>query len=88
MAIGALEAAAREGLAVPRDLSLVAWDDSALCQLATPPLSAVSHDIQALGVLAAQTLVTVMEGGMVTTVRAEPAKLVSRGSTNTLISNQ
>jgi DNA-binding LacI/PurR family transcriptional regulator len=83
MAIGALAEAKRIGLAVPSDVSLIAWDDSALCQLADPPLSAVSHDIQAFGVLAAETLVKVLSGAAPTVVRAEPAAVVCRGSLKT-----
>lgn len=81
MALGALNEANRLGLAVPSELSLVAWDDSALCQLAVPPLSAVSHDIQALGELAGCVLVDVLAGAAPRTVLAAPARLVVRGST-------
>ncbi|MFI0723941.1 LacI family DNA-binding transcriptional regulator [Streptomyces sp. NPDC021224] len=79
MALGALHEAARLGLAVPADLSLVAWDDSALCQLAAPPLSAVSHDVQELGELVGATLAGALAGEPATTVRAAPARLVVRG---------
>jgi LacI family transcriptional regulator, repressor for deo operon, udp, cdd, tsx, nupC, and nupG len=84
MALGALQEAGRLGLAVPADLSLVAWDDSALCQLAQPPLSAVSHDVQELGELVGQVLAGQLggtkypPGGNVVT--AAPARLVVRGS--------
>ena len=82
MALGALHEAERVGLAVPRDLSLVAWDDSALCQLAEPPLSAVSHDVQGLGELAGAALADALEGRAPQVVRATPATLVVRGSSN------
>jgi DNA-binding LacI/PurR family transcriptional regulator len=83
MALAALGEAARLGLAVPEDLSLIAWDDSAQCQLASPTLSAVSHDVQASGVLAAETLVSVLADGGAPVVLLPPAELVSRGSSNT-----
>ncbi|MDR1392961.1 MAG: LacI family transcriptional regulator [Bifidobacteriaceae bacterium] len=83
MALGALRAAGQAGIAVPQDLSLIAWDDSAQCQLASPPLSAVSHDVQAAGALAADTLLGVLAGQDATVVRAPPARLVPRGSSNT-----
>ena len=41
--------AAEMGLSVPRDLSLIAWDDSQLCQLTHPNLSAMSHDVFGFG---------------------------------------
>ena len=80
MALGALHEAGRLGLLVPSDLSLVAWDDSALCQLAVPPLSAVSHDVQDLGELAGHTLACALAGAPAATVLATPARLVVRGS--------
>ncbi|MBM9504211.1 LacI family DNA-binding transcriptional regulator [Actinacidiphila acididurans] len=84
MALGALHEAGRRGLAVPADLALVAWDDSALCQLAVPPLSAVGHDVQELGELVGNALAQALAegapaaGGRV--VKAAPARLVARGA--------
>ncbi|MFD0743293.1 LacI family DNA-binding transcriptional regulator [Phytohabitans flavus] len=80
MALGALHEAGRRGLAVPADLSLIAWDDSALCQLAVPPLSAVSHDVQELGELVGHTLADALSSAPPRTVTAPPARLVVRGS--------
>lgn len=81
MALGALGEAARLGLAVPADLSLVAWDDSALCQLAVPALSAVSHDVHTLGELAGAVLGDALAGARrPPVVRAAPARLVIRAS--------
>lgn len=80
MALGALHEASRLGLPVPAGLSLVAWDDSALCQLAEPPLSAVSHDVQALGELVGDTLAEVLSGAVPRVITAAPATLVVRGS--------
>lgn len=80
MALGALNEAARAGLAVPDELSLVAWDDSALCQLAVPALSAVSHDVQALGELVGDTVLGVLAGDAPRVVTAAPAVLVIRES--------
>ncbi|MFG2040577.1 LacI family DNA-binding transcriptional regulator [Dactylosporangium sp. NPDC048998] len=84
MALGALHEAGRLGLAVPADLSLVAWDDSALCQLAVPPLSAVSHDVQELGELVGNTLAGALSGAAPGTVKAAPARLIVRGSSREL----
>ncbi|QAY62789.1 LacI family transcriptional regulator [Xylanimonas allomyrinae] len=80
MALGALQEAARLGLRVPDQLSLVAWDDSALCQLADPPLSAVSHDVQALGEVAGRALADVLRGDPPRVIKAAPALLVARQS--------
>jgi LacI family repressor for deo operon, udp, cdd, tsx, nupC, and nupG len=80
MALGALHEANRRGLAVPADLSLIAWDDSALCQLAVPPLSAVSHDVQELGELVGYALADALASAPPRTVTAAPARLIVRGS--------
>ena len=80
MALGALDEARQLGLAIPDDLSLVAWDDSALCQLAVPSLAAVSHDVQVLGELAGEALADVLGGAPAQVVRATPAQLVARAS--------
>ncbi len=56
MAAAALDVAAERGIVVPDELSVLAWDDSAVCQLATPALSAVSRDVLGLGELVARAL--------------------------------
>jgi LacI family repressor for deo operon, udp, cdd, tsx, nupC, and nupG len=84
MALAALHEAGRLGLSVPADISLVAWDDSALCQLADPPLSAVSHDIQGLGELVGDTMAAALSGDPAKVIKAVPAKLITRGSSSPL----
>ena len=49
MAIAGLGVAQEMGLAVPADLSIVAWDDSTLCRLVHPSLTALRRDIPAYG---------------------------------------
>ncbi|GGM16697.1 hypothetical protein GCM10010129_71120 [Streptomyces fumigatiscleroticus] len=49
MAVAGLSVAAEMGLSVPRDLSLIAWDDSQLCRLTHPTLSAMTHDVFGFG---------------------------------------
>jgi len=69
------------GVAVPDDLSLLAWDDSAVCQLSEPPLSVMDRDVRSLGFAAASALLDVIDGRRVTTVRAPDAVVVERGTT-------
>ena len=54
MAVAGLSVASDLGLSVPHELSLVAWDDSALCRVTHPPLSAVSHDVIGYGAAVAR----------------------------------
>ena len=82
MAVAGLDAAIRRGVSVPRELSILAWDDSILCRLASPPLSAMSHDVRGLGALAASTLLTVVDGGAPKDVTAPLAEFIARGSTD------
>jgi DNA-binding LacI/PurR family transcriptional regulator len=82
MAVAGTRAAAELGLRVPGDLSVVAWDDSILCQLAQPPLTAVSRDIEEYGAHGARMLIELIDGGAADTdVRDHAPSLVIRKST-------
>ena len=45
LAVTGLGVAQQMGFSVPDDVSIVAWDDSLLCQVVHPPLTTVSRDI-------------------------------------------
>lgn len=62
MAVAGLSVAAEMGLRVPDDVSLLAWDDSQLCRLTHPTLSAMSHDVHGFGAEVARTLFGVITG--------------------------
>ncbi|GHH32506.1 LacI family DNA-binding transcriptional regulator [Streptomyces umbrinus] len=62
MAVAGLSVAAEMGLSVPGDVSLLAWDDSQLCRLTHPTLSAMSHDVHGFGAEVARTLFDVVTG--------------------------
>lgn len=81
MAIAGLSVAQEMGLAVPGDLSIVAWDDSPLCQLVHPPLTALGRDIPAYGARAARHLLAAIAGESVAGFQDETAHLTPRGST-------
>ncbi|AGZ45204.1 LacI family DNA-binding transcriptional regulator [Actinoplanes friuliensis] len=81
MAIAALAVAQEAGFAVPAELSIVAWDDSPVCGLVHPPLTALTRDIVAYGSHAARLLLAVIGGEQVGSRLDEPAHLVVRGST-------
>jgi DNA-binding LacI/PurR family transcriptional regulator len=82
MAIAGLAVAQEMGLAVPGDLSIVAFDDSPLCQLVHPPLTALTRDIAAYGAQAAEQLLTVIGSKDGPSSReAAKARLTPRGST-------
>jgi len=81
MAVAGLAVAQEMGLGVPADLSIVAWDDSPLCSLVHPPLTALSRDIAEYGAHAARQLLAAIAGEKVRDVEAGSAHLTPRGST-------
>ena len=85
LAIGALQAAAERGIAVPGELSVVGFDDSPVAALATPALTTVAQPQAEKGRLAAKWLLEAIESGNVTRTRRRreilPTKLVERNST-------
>jgi DNA-binding LacI/PurR family transcriptional regulator len=81
MAIAALSAAQRAGLAVPGDLSIVAWGDSALCELVHPSVTALRWDTAEAGARAARLLSQAAGGGAAGSFQEGPPVLMIRGST-------
>jgi len=61
-AIGVMRAAADLGLAVPRDLSIVGFDDIPLAKLVMPRLTTVGQPVREIGVLAMQLLLDLLSG--------------------------
>jgi len=82
MALGAIRATKRAGKSVPRDLSVVGYDDSAFMNCTDPPLTTVRQPIEAMGRAAVDLLVDLIGGGQVgdDELLFEP-ELVVRGST-------
>lgn len=81
MAVAGLAVAAEMGLSVPDDVSLLAWDDSQLCRITHPPLSAMSHDVHGFGAEAARTLFGVITGDGPGSHPVPTPVLTPRGST-------
>lgn len=81
MAVAGASVAAGRGIAVPGALSIVAWDDSALCRVTHPRLTALVRDTPGFGRLAAQELLAVLDGGPLRTVQGELPHLEAREST-------
>ena len=92
MAIGAMSAARGSGLAVPRDLSVVGFDDVDIAAHVEPPLTTVHQPIRQKGAEAARLLLAGIERrageGVGTSDHGPerlrlPTRLVIRGSTTT-----
>ncbi|GAB3803143.1 LacI family DNA-binding transcriptional regulator [Micromonospora zhanjiangensis] len=81
MAAAALNVAHEMGVAVPDDLSIVAGDDSQLCFLVRPALTALSWDIPAFGVRTARVLLDMIDGRSPRSAQVASPRLVVRAST-------
>ena len=62
MALGAIRAAKRAGLNVPRDVSVVGFDDSALMNCIDPPLTTVRQPIEPMCRMIIELLVSQIAG--------------------------
>ena len=63
MAAAGLGVAQRVGVRVPDGVSIISWDDSALCELMHPALTALRRDIAGAGSTAARMLLEFAAGG-------------------------
>ncbi|MER7837134.1 LacI family DNA-binding transcriptional regulator [Streptomyces sp. NPDC096040] len=81
MAVAGVAAAAELGYSVPDDVSVVSWEDSALCRMVKPWLSALSRDSAEFGRVAAHELTSLLDGGSARAVRVPVPRLTVRGST-------
>ncbi|TQS20480.1 LacI family DNA-binding transcriptional regulator [Microbispora sp. KK1-11] len=81
MAVAGLSVAQEMRLDVPADLSVVAWDDSPLCQVVRPPLTVLTRDIPAYGAHAAQRLLALIDDVETRPLEDEAPRLTTRGST-------
>lgn len=84
MAVAGLGVAREMGVEVPGQLSIVAWDDSVLCQVVHPSLTAVARDVVACGREVARMLAQAVEGRSVGSRETAPGELQPRGSTGPL----
>lgn len=62
MALGAIRAARGLGLEVPRDISVVGFDDSPLIAFTDPPLTTIRQPVLAMGQAAVRTLLEEIGG--------------------------
>jgi DNA-binding LacI/PurR family transcriptional regulator len=84
-AVAGLGVAHELGIAVPDQLSIVAWDDSPLCRLTHPALTSLTRDITAYGSQCAEVLLSIIgadsQADRAFSVQSRPAQLSPRGST-------
>ena len=83
MAIGALVAFQRAGLAVPADIAVAGFDDIPLARLVTPALSTMRVGIAEIGAEAISRIAAILAGGEDAEVRRIVPRIVVRASTIT-----
>jgi DNA-binding LacI/PurR family transcriptional regulator len=81
MAVAGLGEAQRMGVQVPRDLSIMAWDDSMLCELVHPAITALRRDVAAVGAESARRLGALAAGNEIGDFREPLPQLMVREST-------
>jgi LacI family repressor for deo operon, udp, cdd, tsx, nupC, and nupG len=62
MALGAIRAARFRGLAVPRDISVIGFDDSPLMAFTDPPLTTVRQPVREMSIAAVAALIDEIKG--------------------------
>ncbi len=88
MAIGVLRAAKERRLSVPRDLSLVGFDDIVGAAELGPPLTTVHIDVSGMMTAATELLLRAMAGPVVTAPPLFMPRLVVRDSTSPPLSSK
>ena len=82
LAIGAMQAARRHGLAIPEQLSIVGFDDTIEASIAWPALTTVRQPLAEMGRIAVAQLVRLLHGRRIEALHIElETRLVVRDST-------
>ncbi|MEV4515232.1 LacI family DNA-binding transcriptional regulator [Dactylosporangium sp. NPDC049525] len=81
MALAGLGVAAEMGVRVPADVSILAWEDSPLCELVHPALTVLRRNITDYGAQAARLLLECVDGREPRSVRYTNPTLAVRDST-------
>ena len=81
LAIAVIAAAGERGLAVPRDLSVIGFDDSLLASLSSPALTSVRVDYTEFGAAATTALLAEIDGATAPEYKPAAPSLELRAST-------
>jgi DNA-binding LacI/PurR family transcriptional regulator len=81
MAVAGIEVATEMGIAVPERLSVLAWDDTILCQLARPTITTLDRHLEDFGRRVGEHLLRRISGGAPEIIEEPPALLLARDST-------
>ncbi len=87
VAAAVLSGAAKYGVRVPEDLSVVGFDDSSIASIINPPLTSVAQPFQKMGEKAVSILLREIRGETMLENRIFPLHIVERDSTRSLNEN-
>jgi LacI family transcriptional regulator len=82
MALGALKACKELGLHVPKEMSIVGYDNIVLASYSSPILTTVGQEVYQIGYEAADLLIEMLEGKETNMKRYLDTKLIIRESTD------
>jgi LacI family transcriptional regulator len=82
MALGALKACKEVGLHVPKEMSIVGYDNIVLASYSSPNLTTVGQEVYQIGYEAADLLIEMLEGKETNMKRYLDTKLIIRESTD------
>lgn len=85
MAAAALSVAARRGIRVPEDLSVMGYDNLKLCEMTVPPLSTVQQPLYGMGRAAMELLAHRIEHGAIPGSRTVPHHVVERQTVKAIL---
>ena len=81
MAIGIMTGARQNGINVPKDLSVIGFDNIPICNYVTPSLTTISQDISLKGKYAAELLINLIETGKIEKNNIKiPLRIIERQS--------
>lgn len=80
MALGAMKVIKEAGLSVPRDISLIGFDDIAIAKHVDPPLTTIRQDKELIGRQAAIMLLNQINGDDSGMTKVVPVQLIKRES--------
>jgi len=80
LVIGVLQALKQAGISIPRQMSVVGFDDMPLTELLNPPLTAIRQPIEALGRQGFQVLFSLLKGEQPPRLTTLPVQLIQRES--------
>lgn len=82
-AFGAMDAIRDRGLRIPEDISIIGFDNAETSEHTNPPLTTVSFDKKAMGVLTVRRMQEIITGKSIEPCKAViSARLIVRGSTD------